>query len=550
MSKTNSLDELRKALTQSNRALQKRALAIIHNEVVIEAQGLLQEFLGTQPEPDLQVLTMKVLKKLQEFASLPTQATPETLIPLLQSADESRRLYALRALRQRCSTNLLYTVQQFGADLARPEARVLVAEIFRRNPDLGNLPILLSYLGDAAATVRQEAFQAIIAVFQGCLLPHLLRGLADPAPGIVYLVRQFLNQVGKEHLLAALQGMLAGEDPAQARLAAGVLAGLPGADVIPLARDHLAHPDPATAARVKEIVQELARKGDPDAAALIPPPPPEEETATVALRDLESRLLEVWPKTPAWLLEPLAETGRSQSPLAEVNTRLRTIFERVRHLLVSGFIAAYFAQGGRNRVADRACFRAVADPTGLNTLQLMRLLADTLPDPYGFGDIFPLAMGHCFREGLEDEFAEPFISLQEGFNLLDEYPQETANFHVAAVEGLCDLLRGLSRFLGSNHLVVKQGTPDGLRVLDLWGPKPSHLDPKLFSNDLLPVNCPMLFSQDSMNRLPLVPFFQADQATGLLRRGPMDEKARWEFFERVEAQESFLLFLTETGAGT
>lgn len=547
MAKATSLEELAKALTGPNKALQKRALAIIHNEAILEAQEQVQAFLGTQPDADLQALALKVLKKLQEFASLPDQATPEALLPLLQSPDSARRTYALRALRKRVSNNILYTVQQFGADVESAEGKALVAEVLRHNPDLGNLPILLGFLKDAAAPVRLKASEALIAVFQGCLLPPLLRGLADPAPEIVYLVRQFLKQIGRDQFMAALHHMLSGEDPAPARLAAAILDGLQGADVLPLIRQHLAHRDPDTAARLREIVGQMARRGDPEAAALVPPPPEEAADASApSLHDLAAQVREAWPTAPAWLLEPLTDGGRDHAPLAEVNFRLRHVYERVRSLLTIGFVCAYFSFGRRNKVADRACFRALTDPVALNTLQLLRLLSDTLPNPYGFGDLFPLGMGHCFRVGLEDQFAEPFISLQEGFGLLEEYPQEAANFHAAAVAGTCDLFRGLAPFMAPNRLVVRRTTPEGLKIIDLWKLAPTPIDPTPFAAVSLSANAPALFSQDSRNHLLLAPFFVVDGPAGHLRFPPPDEKTRWDFFERVGAQESFLLFLTES----
>ncbi|RCK81403.1 MAG: hypothetical protein OZSIB_2272 [Candidatus Ozemobacter sibiricus] len=548
MASTTSLEELGKALAGTNPGLQKRALAIIHNQAIIEAQDLVQRFLGTQPAPDLQALALKVLKKLQEFATLPEQATPEAVLPLLQSPDPARRMYALRALRKRVSSNILYTVQQFGADVEHPDGKALVAEVLRHNPDLGNLPILLGYLQDPAAAVRLKASEALIAVFQGCLLPPLLRGLTDPAPEIVYLVRQFLKQIGRDQFMAALHFMLSGDDPAPARLAAAILDGLSGPDVLPLIRQHLAHRDPETAARLREIVLQMARRGDPEAATLVPPPPaPGDEAVLPSLPDLAAQVRETWPTAPAWLLEPLTDGGRDRAPLAEVNFRLRHVYERVRSVLTIGFVCAYFACGHRNKVADRACFRALTDPAALNTLQLLRLLSDTLPNPYGFGDLFPLGMGHAFRVGLEDPFAEPFISLQEGFALLDEYPQEAANFHAAAVAGICDLFRGLAPFMGPNRLVVRRPTPEGLKVVDLWKPVPAPIDPTPFAAVPLPANAPALFSQDSMNHLLLAPFFFVEAASGELRFAPPDEKSRWEFFDRVGAQESFLLFLTEAG---
>lgn len=547
MTKANSLEELEKSLGQSNKALQKRALAIIHNEVVVEAQGILQRFIGTGPEPDLLALALKVQKKLQEFSGKSDQLTTESLIPLLQSDEESRRMYALRALRQRRSPNVAYILQQFGADFQTSEAKALVAEALRNNPDIGNLSILLRLIEDPAVNVRLEAYQSIIALISGCILPPLIKGLKDPVPEVVYLVRQFLKQVRREELLAALRLMLTGDQPPVARLAASVLGGLSGQDVLPLLKANLNHPDPETATLIRSAVAQMAVQGDREAATLVAQPATLDPNAGSALREIEAKLREVWPNAPAWLLDPLT-LGRGGLGVADLNARLRSIFERIGDLLAGSFVCAYFTVGTRNKVADRTCFRAAGLPAGPNTLPLLRLLSETLPDPYGFGDLFPLSMGYCFREGLDDEFTEPFLSLQEGFNLLEEYPEEAANFHAAAVEGLRDLLRGLAKFLGSNHLVALQTTPEGPRIYDLWRPSPLVLDSKLFGNVSLRVNAPVLVSQDSLHHLLLTPFFLVDPANGRLWRCPFDDKAKWEFYDRVFAKDAFLQFLNESGS--
>ena len=71
-----NLEELKKALFQQNKALKKRALAVIHNDVVTEAIHILREFMGVEEDSELQVLALKVFKKLQEFSRLSSQVSP------------------------------------------------------------------------------------------------------------------------------------------------------------------------------------------------------------------------------------------------------------------------------------------------------------------------------------------------------------------------------------------------------------------------------------------------------------------------------------------
>ena len=201
MAETVTLEQLEKTLFGTYRALKKRALAMIHNEAIVEATDLVKRFMGSESDPELLVFSRMVLQKLQDFSAVSGSVNPESLAPLLESPEPSRRILALRALLGRRSSAIPELLRRQCSGEQAPEAVALIAENLRHNPDPGNLPFLERFLANDSPRVRSEAYRGVLALISGSLLPMLLRGLADPAPELQVLVRQMARQFDRRHLI-------------------------------------------------------------------------------------------------------------------------------------------------------------------------------------------------------------------------------------------------------------------------------------------------------------------------------------------------------------
>lgn len=544
-----TLDQLKKALSQPNKALKKRALAIIYNEAIVEAVDLLKQFIGNEEDSELQILSMKVLQKIQEFSGFSEKVPPESLIPFLQSSDISRRLLALRALVGRRIPRIAKIIHQCCAYEKSPEANILIAKILSCNPHPGNLSLLVRFLDNPAPQIRAEAYRGIATIISGVLLPLLLQGLDDPSQELQMIVMRFVTQMNRKQIIEALGFMFSSEKPELSRLAIKVVSHFQGADILPILKNHVGHPDIQTAESIKKLLATLNRKGKTATSSrqLIHEQKSEFPKGETVFYDLVENLRKNWATAPFWILEPLATPMDNFNP-AEIIDRIRNVFGRIRYLLTVGFICYYFKAGKRNQVADRACFRAIKEGLlEINTLQILRILGVSFPEPSGKYEIFPITLADSLKKDLDETFFEPFVSLQEGLNLLDEYPEEAEKFLLPAVESLSGLLKNLATCLESNRLFVKRVEADGLKFYDYWGSEPIQMELKNITNMDFPANSPVLISQDSITAISMEPFLCIDQLTGALLKCEADEHALWEFFKIHNANEAYLAFLSEVG---
>ncbi|MFZ2960585.1 MAG: hypothetical protein WA705_27210 [Candidatus Ozemobacteraceae bacterium] len=561
-----TLEQIKTALFQPNSALKKRALAVIHNRGLVEACGLLQQFVGVEQDIDLQTFALRILEKLKTQEAKPSEITSlpveKELVPLLMSPEPGKREQALRLMLGHRSSIISSLLQERCQNELHPDVAALVAENLRNNPDVANFPLIRRLLESPSTRVRVEAYRALQSLINGCFLPILMNGMTDESQEIEMTLRQMVNLTHRRNLLDAYGFMLSSGVPERSRQAVAMMASCMGPDLLPMIRTHIRHSDGPTLDALRVLLEQLVARGTPEAANILSAlksaqgaSKDGEEASDVGnrasgpaevFRTLAADLREFWKSAPAWLLEPLLEPGEEVGP-AEVIGRIRKVFDRVRYLLTVSYICVYFQAGNRSAAADRAGFRAIQQEiTGVNTVHVLRFLGDALPEPAGTGDFFPQFLAFRLHRDEEDTFFESFTALHEGFTLLDEYPDAAEGFLQPAVDGMTQLFKSLEAFLETNRLIAKINTSEGLKIYDYWGPSPTQVDARTVTNFFLPLQCPVLISRDSMQSLSLAPFMSLDPARGALSQGCPDEHALWEFFKKLGVHEAYLAFLSDT----
>lgn len=576
-----SLESLNTYLFQSTKAIKKRALAIIFNEDMIEAEALLKQFIGVEPDSELQVIAHKVLQKLTDFQAFSDTMTQEMIVPLLKSPDSGTRIRAFRRLLRKKSPTLALQIQQCCPNEKVPEVGLLMMTILNANPHPGNLPLIIGFLESPSARLRMEAFKGLNIMINGSLLPLFFKGLLDHSQEIQLMTMQMVKSFQRKHLLDALEQMLE-STPEVSQLASKVLSQFQGSDIIPLLKRYLNHPDRTTGLFIQTIYAYLGTHGEAgadrpplempvieeapgpalDQAEAAPPPsepppppkpkgPTEEELRAERMlkvfQDLAEALRQSWEAVPAFFVEPVTCASPPRHP-HEIIEMIRNVFDRLRYTLTTAAICLYFKKGNRSQAADRICFRAIQQGIlEVNSLQLLQTLAPSFPEPSGAGDLFPLVISKVFRQEQDEEFFDPFLSLQEGLNLIEEYPEEAEKFIAPAIDSLSVMVKNFSGFLSANRLLVKQVLPDGTRVYDVWAPTTAQIDPKSVSTISLSHNFVVLVSRDSLNFISFEPFLRFDGDQKKVVFGPLPEHDLWEFLKKYEVNEAYRAYLTDSG---
>ncbi|NLI79578.1 MAG: HEAT repeat domain-containing protein, partial [Candidatus Riflebacteria bacterium] len=266
-----SLEGVQGFFAQPNKAIRKRALAIILNHEMIEAEEALQQYLGNETDPELQMIGRKVLERLADYQKMSDSMPAEHVVPLLKSPVPETRVRALRRLLRKRTPTLATLLQQYCPMETVPEAALLLVSILNNNPHPGNLPLLLGFLESPSARLRLEAFKGLQILINASLLPLFFKGLVDPSQEIKVMTLQMLRQFPRKALLDALDQMLQTDNPEISRLAAKIFSHLQGADLLPIVQKHLQHPDQTTALFLQTFYSHL---GGQAAAVHAAPPAP------------------------------------------------------------------------------------------------------------------------------------------------------------------------------------------------------------------------------------------------------------------------------------
>ncbi len=545
-----SLEKLRQALHQPNNGIRKRALAIIFNEVRIEALDILEEYLGRETEPDLQSLALKVRRKLQEFQATSSQVPLDKLLALLHHSTTESRILALRGLVEHRSTRMAELVTQTCAQEEDREALGLIAKILKKNPSPANLPFLMRLVAHPAEEIRQDALEGILSVIFGCLYPLVLKALLDPAPQLKMRAYQLISNISRTNLLEALDFMFGSGDPAMSRLAGSLLPSFLGADLLPILERQFSHPDAETAALTKRAVLLMAQKGNWEAARLVEKFQAKGAApASAASQPRQGGVFQTHLAAfPRFVTEPLQGGFPADDPMQNLS-RLREVFHRFGDLLAYPFIKAYFAFAARNPFLDRTCFKVLQ--FGLakaNVVNLLRTVAPAFPPPAGQGDLFPLILADRIQNDFNDQLLEQMTSLQRVFHAMDEAPGELAALAAQATEGMGGLFTSLAPLV-TNRLAVKYSDGEAVRVADFMPDIPAPIDQKLLQNFELRLNVPVLISQKSDRALSLFPFFVYDAARKALVRCDPGENDLWEFLKTHGILDSFFAYLKEKPGG-
>jgi hypothetical protein len=267
-----SVEGIQAFFAQPNKAIRKRALAIILNHEMIEAEDVLREYLGNETDPELQMIGRKVLQRLQEYQEMSDTMQPEFVVPLLKSPVPEARIRALRRLLRKKTPTLATLIQQYCPMETVPEAGLLIMTILNNNPHPGNLPLILGFLESPSPRLRAEAFKGLQILIYRSLLPLFFKGLIDPAQEIRVMTLQMVKQFPRPTLLQAIEQMLASPGEVS-QLAAKILSNMQGADLLPIIQRHLHHPDQTTALFLQTFYKHLGGA---------PVPPPATTTPTAA----------------------------------------------------------------------------------------------------------------------------------------------------------------------------------------------------------------------------------------------------------------------------
>ena len=539
-----TLDQLKQVLFQNNPALKKRALAIIFNETMTEARPLLEEFVGQETNPELQALALKVLNKLELPLDKPQEQTPDQLMAALPAAGPEKKLAILRALAGCRSPRLAITIQQHCSLENSPEALLAIAEIFRKNPHIGNLGILMRLSAHPLEKLRLEALEGILNVMYGCLYPFILKALLDPSIPLKMKSYQLISSISRANLLEALGYMLDQESPQFTRLAGQLLPSFLGPDLVELLKKHLRHSDPETGAHCMRAVTLLAQKGYGEAIVLLETQT-DSHAALPQMRNapaIPSGLRQLLSAIPPWLSEPLE---KKPDDIRQLLNGIREVYERCRDFLILAFVCAYISLGKRTQTLDHLCFKVMtqgvtrSDPVGL-----LQSIAGALPEPREQTDLFPLLLAARILNEPDDTLLEDLISLQEGLKLVNDHPEELVKVIEPALIGLEKLLFSLASFK-ANRLIVKYSDNEGMKVGDFFQPTTTTVDPRTLAHLELPLNRPLLVSQTGSHGLSLWPFVVFNPYQKKLMRMDPNEQDLWELLVQNNLLDGFMAFLKQ-----
>ena len=267
--KTVSLQKLREALQQPNNGIRKRALAIIFNDVRVEAIPVMEEYAGRETEPALQTLALKVLKKLREFQTASSNVPLDRLLELVQVPHSDSRLLALRAMAALRSDRIPPVLVPLANTDLSPEGVELISQILRNNPSTDSIPVFMKFIGHPSEKVRLNAIEGFLNIMYGCLFPQVLNALLDPSPPIKMRAYQLISNISRSNLLDTLSFMLESSAPELSRQAAKLLPSFLNPDLIPLLERHCDHPDGETSSFCRRTLVLLAQKGHLDAVNLL-----------------------------------------------------------------------------------------------------------------------------------------------------------------------------------------------------------------------------------------------------------------------------------------
>lgn len=568
MERQATLDQLRKALFQANNALKKRALAIIHNESLVEAESMLLEFMGTEQDPDLLTLSLKVLKKVQDYANISEQVPTEALLPLLDCPDIERRLVTLRALVGKRSPQLAARLIECFAEETHAETLLLVTQILRSNPDLCSLAFLRKQARHEHHQIRAEAIQAINTVIDGCLITELLVGVIDQAESVQVVARHLLAELSHKRIGDVIAYLLSGE-PAMSQLGATVLGSFLASEFAFLIRENIEHPDPKT--------RELVRKAAQDRARLLSETAPKKvadlvvahsaDLAAISYERLYENFVSSWKAAPSWIFEPFSSLDGTPT-VEQTFDASRQVFARVSFLLVLTFILTYFQHGNRNVIADNLCFTMIQDDFPVESnLVLLQTLADILPKPHDSGGLFSLQVAAALVEIQDPTFLSLMQRLQNHFfptaeELRHSNPQAITTAATVAMttsevtgnaetkEYLPELTRDFTAFLTAmagfteqSRLLAKIPCEEGLKVIDFWQPVPQAVSNDLTASFNSPIFSPLLVSRDSLATLNLAPFLVIDANMRTMIRKKIGERHLWPIFEKLGVNDAYREFL-------
>ncbi len=539
-----SLDQLKQVLFQPNPALKKRALAIIFNEAMTEARPLLEEYVGQENNPELQALALKVLNKLETPQQKPQAQTPDQMLAALPTATPAQKIELLRALSQTRSPRLAVTIQQLFAQENDPEALLAIAEIFRNNPHIGNLGILMRLSTHQNEKLRLISLECILNVMFGCLYPFVLKALLDPSVPLKMKAYQLISTISRANLLEALGYMLDNENPQFSRLAGQLLPSFMGADLIDLLKKHLKHPDQETATHCLRTVTLLAQKGFGEAIVLLENLG--EVRAEVGHKKAAPKMLPSLQKLvndlPDWLSEPLR---RTPDDMRQLLNGIREVYERCRDFLVLSFICTYISMGKRNMTLDQTVFKVMTQGVSRSDpVAILPALAIAFPQARGQGDLFTLALANRIIYEPDDTLVEDLISLQEGLKLVTDHPEELAQVIEPAMQGLEKFLLSLAS-MKTNRLLVKFNDNEGMKVGDFFQPGHTAVDPRTVVHLDLPLNRPLVVSPTGAVGLSVWPFIVFNPYQKKLMRIDPTEQDLWELLVQHNMLDGFMTYLKQ-----
>ncbi|HNV71564.1 MAG TPA: hypothetical protein PKO06_17805 [Candidatus Ozemobacteraceae bacterium] len=542
-----SLDQLKQVLFQPNPALKKRALAIIFNEAMCEARPLLEEYVGQENNPELQALALKVLNKLETPQQKPQALSPEQLMAALPSATPAKKIELLRALSQCRSPRLAVTIQQLFSQENDPDALLAIAEIFRNNPHIGNLGILMRLSAHQNEKLRLAALESILNVMFGCMYPFILKALLDPSVPLKMKAYQLISTISRANLLEALGYMLENENPQFSRLAGQLLPSFMGPDLIELLKKHLKHPDQETATHCLRTVTLLAQKGFGEAIVLLETLG--ETRAEAAHRraapTIPASLQTMLNGLPSWFSEPLA---RKPDDIRQLLNGIREVYERCRDFLILSFVCTYITMGKRNMTLDQTVFKVMTQGVSrTDPVALLPALAISFPEAREQGDIFPLVLANRIVYEPDDTLVEDLISLQEGLKLVTDHPEELAKVIEPALQGLEKFLFSLSS-MKANRLLVKFNDTEGMKVGDFFQRELATVDPRTVTHLELPLNRPLVVSQTGAYGLAVWPFVVFNPYQKKLLRLDPTEQDLWELLVQHNMLDGFMTHLKQKPA--
>ncbi len=564
-----TLDNLRQALAQPNTAIRKRALAIIYNEVKVEAAGLLEEYLGRETDTGLQALAIKVLEKLKSFNESAGQVPTDRLVLLLQNPDPGARLLGLRAIATRRAPELAKIVARYCSEDSSAESQALVAQILRNNPTPGATPLLIKLVASETEKIRQDAIEGILNIITQCLFPEVLKTLLDPSSALKMRAYQLISNISRMNLLEALGAMLDSTEPETNRLGGKLLPSFLNPDLIPLLTKHAAHRDAETAALCKRTLLLLAQKGHFEAVQLLEKLATEENEARASAapnhqtpqpaappsglgslkqgttgKDTVGKIQKLITGFPEFMQTPLQGISNAEGA-PQIILRLKELYGRVRDMLAGPLITTFFIRSRRSQALDRVAFRALQQGiVRTDLLALMKSLAPAFESSRDGGDLYPITIAFRSQNSFDDHLLESMQLLQDAFHALDSRTTDPAGFITPIIRGTEDMLAALDP-IRANKLVVKCNDASGIKILDFVKTPAAQVDPRLLVNFDLPMNVPTLISGNSSSAVSFAPFLRFDPGARCLARHDPSEHDLWEYLMNLQILDAYLLFLKE-----